>query len=113
MSKSMRNFLLILMITGLAFVFSCRNLTPPLRVEHTAPEKPRLSETDHEDDVPRITLADAKKEYDAGNAVIVDVRDENSYKQEHIAGAINITTQTLEANIDKIPKGKKIIAYCS
>lgn len=66
-----------------------------------------------DDEVPKITLADAKKEYDAGTAVIVDVRDEGSFKLEHIKGALHITTETLAADMNKLPKGKKIIAYCS
>jgi 3-mercaptopyruvate sulfurtransferase SseA len=65
------------------------------------------------DDAPRITIADAKKDYDAGTAVIVDVRAESAYKEEHIKGSLNITIDTLSANLNKLPKGKKIIAYCS
>ena len=65
------------------------------------------------DNAPRITLAEAKKDYDAGNAAIIDVRDEAAFNLEHIAGALNITPQTLDANISKLPKGKKLIVYCS
>ena len=61
-------------------------------------------------DVPRISVADAKKEVDAGNAVIVDSRAEAAYKAEHIAGSINVTN---ESEFDRLPKGKKIIVYCS
>ena len=61
-------------------------------------------------DVPRISVADAKKEADAGTAVIVDSRAESAYKAEHIAGSINITGET---QFDRLPKGKKIIVYCS
>ena len=65
------------------------------------------------DDAPRITIADAKKDYDAGTAVIVDVRAESAYKEEHIKGSLNITIDTMVASVNKLPKGKKIIAYCS
>ena len=60
--------------------------------------------------VPRISVADAKKEVDAGKAVIVDSRAESAYKAEHIAGSINVTD---ESKFDTLPKGKKIIVYCS
>lgn len=63
-------------------------------------------------DVPRISPADAKKEVDAGNAVIVDSRNAGTYEQEHIAGSINIPFGA-EADVSKLPKGKKIIVYCS
>ena len=63
-------------------------------------------------DVPRISVGDAKKDVDAGNAVIVDSRASTAYDQEHIAGAINIPFGT-KVDIASIPKGKKIIVYCS
>lgn len=64
-------------------------------------------------EAPRITLADAKKDFDAGTALFIDTRGAESYNQEHIAGAINITADDLKANLNKIPKDKKVIAYCS
>ena len=74
---------------------------------------PKTDEHGHTDDAPRITLADAKKEFDAGNAVFVDTRAEAAYKNERIKGAINITMNSAEEEYAKIPAGKKIIAYCS
>lgn len=64
-------------------------------------------------DVPRISVADAKKDYDAGSVVFIDSRQEASFAEEHIAGAINIPFGTQDTMMDKIPKGKKIIIYCS
>lgn len=65
-------------------------------------------------EVPRISLEDAKKDYDAGTAVIIDSRGEPQYKQEHIAGSIGIADLgPVEENYPNIPKGKKIIVYCS
>lgn len=65
------------------------------------------------DDAPRISLADAKKAYDDKSAVFVDTHSKQTYDADHIAGAINMTTADIVAVGDKIPKGKKIIAYCS
>ncbi|MFM9905227.1 MAG: rhodanese-like domain-containing protein [Pyrinomonadaceae bacterium] len=64
-------------------------------------------------DVPRITIEDAKKAFDDGSAVIVDARAPEIYKQEHIKGAINIPIGSSDEKFDVIPKGKKIIVYCS
>jgi 3-mercaptopyruvate sulfurtransferase SseA len=74
---------------------------------------PKTDEHGHTDDAPRISLADAKKDFDAGNVVFIDTRAETSYKQEHIKGAINIPMEAVEARYKEIPKGRKIIAYCS
>lgn len=64
-------------------------------------------------DVPRIAVADAKREVDAGNAVIVDSRAESAYLQEHIADSISIPFGTNNDAFSKLPQGKKIIVYCS
>ncbi len=74
---------------------------------------PKADDHGHADDAPRITLADAKKDFDAGNTIFVDTRGEAAYKNEHIKGSINITTETIEAKYKELPKDKKIIAYCS
>ncbi len=66
-----------------------------------------------EADVPRISLADAKKDYDAGTAVFIDSRNEATYKGEHITGSINIPFGEQDKMMDKVPKGKKLIIYCS
>jgi 3-mercaptopyruvate sulfurtransferase SseA len=70
---------------------------------------------DKDADVPRISLEDAKKAYDAGKAIIVDARAQVTYDQEHIKGAINIPFggEPTEEQLAKLPKGKKIIVYCS
>ena len=79
--------------------------------QDAAPQK--TDEHGHADEAPRITLADAKKDFDAGNVVFVDTRAEATYKQEHIKGAINMPMEAVEARYKEIPTGKKIIAYCS
>ena len=61
----------------------------------------------------RISLDDAKKSFDAGEAVFVDTRAEAGFKTEHIKGAINIPAGEFETRYAEVPKNKKIIAYCS
>ena len=98
---------------------ACQDAAPPVKVESAkttttnaaAPQK--TDEHGHADEAPRITLADAKKDFDAGNVVFVDTRAEATYKQEHIKGAINMPMEAVEARYKEIPTGKKIIAYCS
>ncbi len=65
------------------------------------------------EEAPRISLADAKKDFDAKNALFIDTRGEASYKTEHIKGAINIPADAFETRYTEVPKDKKIIAYCS
>jgi len=65
------------------------------------------------EEAPRISLEDAKKAFDAGDVVFVDTRAAAAYKTEHIKGAINIPAGEFEKRYAEVPKGKKIIAYCS
>lgn len=65
------------------------------------------------DDAPRITLADAKTDFDAGRAIFIDTRAADSFKLEHVKGAINIGLGDNAARYKEIPKDKKIIIYCS
>lgn len=62
--------------------------------------------------VPRISAEDAKKEFDAGNAVFVDTRGDAAWKAERLPGALSMATVTDE-KLATLPKGKKIITYCS
>lgn len=113
--SSMRIFLITTMVACLAFVLACTNAAEPpkLAANNAAPAKAADTHGDDHDDAPRITLAEAKKDFDAGNAVFIDTRGADGYKQEHVKGAINIAAGDIAAKADTIPKGKKIIAYCS
>ncbi len=66
-----------------------------------------------DDGIPRISLAEAKADFDAGKAVFVDTRAAESYKLEHVKGSINIYLGDFETRYKEIPTDKKIIAYCS
>ncbi len=65
-----------------------------------------------EADVPRISIEEAKKALDDGSVVFVDARAEEGYRQGHIKGAVSIPTATDEA-FRSLPKGKKIVVYCT
>ena len=109
-------FTFLSIIAGLVFAAACTDAAKPPEFVNARPQAPAAATQEHADDghdAPRISLADAKKDYDAGTAIIVDVRDAEAFKQEHVKGALNIPLAELDANINKIPKGKKIIAYCS
>lgn len=66
----------------------------------------------NESEVPRITVADAKKSFDDGGAVFVDARSLDAFRAERIKGAIHIEGAA-EDRFDSLPKGKKIVVYCT
>ena len=46
------------------------------------------------------------------NTVILDVRDQESYKKEHIPGAKNVPLSELAKHIATLPKNKTLVTYC-
>ena len=106
------------------FALACTDAAkPPTRVVNQPVATPAIAQQQQQqadnhdeaavDDAPRISLADAKKDFDNKTAVFVDTHTKEQFDVEHIPGAINIQANTIKQNMDKIPKGKKIIAYCS
>lgn len=116
----MRLILIFLISLSLAIGLGCNTAAAPevKKVEppkQTQPAPPSADAHNHEDDskTPRITLADAKKEFDAGTAVFVDTRDISSYRFNRIKGAIHLPAEAASTRWNELPKDKKIIAYCS
>ena len=134
----MRFILSMLMMTALALSLACQNASSSsteTKNEKTAADKTTekpAKKTDAKkaekkadnpsandgngngmDEAPRISLADAKKAFDTGEAVFVDTRSANLFQNERIKGAINISKDDFENAYNKVPKGKKIIVYCS
>ncbi|CAN5748429.1 hypothetical protein BH20ACI4_BH20ACI4_21270 [soil metagenome] len=108
--------IIAVLLFGFVVLTACQDAVESVKVGNAQTNTVTKSQTDehgHEDDAPRITLAEAKKEFDAGNAIFVDTRAEGSYKTEHIKGAINVPAEAAETRYKEIPTGKKIIAYCS
>ena len=64
-----------------------------------------------EEKVPRISAEDSKKEVDAGTAILVDSRGEGA--ADKLPGAIAMTSGASPDKFNELPKGKKIIVYCS
>jgi rhodanese-related sulfurtransferase len=62
-----------------------------------------------------VTPEEAKAALDSGAAVIVDVRNPASYEESHVAGAISIWLEDIEANPTgvNLDKDQWIITYCT
>ena len=97
----MKSKIAIIAVAVLALLAACK----PAEIEYV--------KYDTEEAVPRISADDSKKEVDAGNAILVDSRDKSAFDAERLPGAINIASNAAKESFDKLPKGKKIIVYCS
>ena len=66
-----------------------------------------------QNDVPRITPAEAYQAYQNQEIIILDVRDETSYQTQHIAGAINIPLDQLKTRLGELDQDIWVISYCT
>ena len=104
--------LVALAVISLSIFTACQKTAP---TGNTAKTNSASNSTpqDSLDNVPRISLADAKKAFDEGNVVFVDTRAEAAYKAEHVKGSLNIPAEAFQTRYAEVPKDKKIITYCS
>lgn len=63
--------------------------------------------------VARISAEDLHAQFSRGDVTIVDVRDASAYATAHIPGSLNIPMASIQGQIDTLPKGKPIVAYCT
>ena len=65
-------------------------------------------------DVPRITPEALNSRLKGGESVIiVDTRSARQFEGGHIAGAISIPLDQVEAHLDELPKDREIVFYCT
>lgn len=59
-----------------------------------------------------INAKELKKYLKLNSVILIDLREKEEYKQRHIADAINIPYEELDANLYKLPQNREIILYC-
>jgi rhodanese-related sulfurtransferase len=65
------------------------------------------------DGVKRVTTIELRDALAKGTAIVIDVRGDAAYKQNHIKGSISIPGDQVEAHLKDLPRDKMIVAYCS
>lgn len=112
----MRTFGLVLILAAI-FSSACisQNTSSPSNASRTQTPTAVPAEDDHtaERAVERISIPDARAAVERSDAVFVDVRQTNVYASGHIAGALSLPEAEIPVRGSSLPKGKKIIAYCS
>lgn len=61
-----------------------------------------------------IAPADYQAEFGSTGArhLLVDVRTPEEFAEGHIAGAVNISLQTLSERLNEIPRDQPVVVYC-
>ena len=104
-NRFMRGILAISLLLALVLSFGCAAKKPMTTQEMEAEARKHIQE---------ISVADAKKEFDSGKAVFLDVREPAEYEKGHIPKAKHLPRGMLEYDIAKIipDKSARIVAYC-
>ena len=69
--------------------------------------------TTYADGARRITTGELETLIEEGKAYVVDVRTQDSYDMGHIPGSHLIPAQEFYKHVDKLPRDKMIVTYCS
>lgn len=108
---------ILVLIAAVMVLSGCisQNTSSPSNVSRTQTPAPATAEDDHVAvrAVERISIPDARVAVEKGEAVIVDVRQANQFQIGHIAGPLSLPEAEIPTRGSSLPKGKKIITYCS
>ncbi|MCZ7582420.1 MAG: thiosulfate sulfurtransferase GlpE [Deltaproteobacteria bacterium] len=63
-------------------------------------------------EAPQLTVEEAKKRLDEGNATFVDVRDPLAFRNAHIPGAAHVGDHNVEEFVDGADKNRCLLVYC-
>lgn len=63
----------------------------------------------------RVSLEEAKRRFDEGKAVMLDVTDRFKYADvpDEIVGSVRIDPMWLDQSHTRLPAGKAVLAYCT
>ena len=116
----MRAFTLMTAIGLLAVLVACNSQEGNRKLGDTAQktQTPKTSQTAQPpqnslDSARRITAAELHKLWEKDEVLIVDTRNEPSFKQGHIRGSILIPANEFASRADELPKSKMIVTYCT
>lgn len=67
----------------------------------------------HDHTFDTVSVAELKALLDRGAVTVIDVRNAEPYLASHIPGALQIPLTRIQGEIPYLPKGKRIVTYCS
>ena len=114
----MRAFMLMMAMSLLAVLVACNSQEGNRGSGDTAQrtQTPRTSQTAQpppSNTARRITADELHRLWQKDEVLIVDTRNEPSFKQGHIRGAILIPAGEFASRADELPKSKMIVTYCT
>ena len=102
--------LLIVVLGALVLAACTANDTKPTTQARKANFVPS---TVSADGIARITIPELEALLKNNEAVVIDVRNQESFDQEHIVGSRLIPEMEIVARANELPRDKLIVTYCS
>ena len=115
----MRAFIYVTGLALLAFLVACNSQEGTMKrptgdLTKKGPTPPTTQPPQNPtDNARRITAEELHKLWQKDEVLIVDTRNEPSFKQGHIRGAILIPSNDFPARADELPKNRMIVTYCT
>lgn len=106
--------LAVIALLAAAIITGCSSNNQPANVAVKGSNaSPSNASAPPADNVRRVTISELRDALDQGKAVVVDVRGDAMYNQEHIKGSLNIPESQIASRAGELPKDKLIVLYCS
>jgi len=95
-----------------AFITGCNSAESKM-ASNQDKAKTAAPTTTPSDGVRRITITELKELQKKNAVYIIDVRNQSSYDGGHIPGSVLIPNTEILNHVDKLPRDKMIVTYCS
>jgi cytoskeletal protein RodZ len=111
MQRKKNNNLLPIILFIVVLALSIGGLVLAQNLRQARIENP--GEVTNQDAIPRVTAKEAYQAQLNSEAVIVDTRSEVQFQAQHVAGAINIPVDQVEAWLGELDPDTWYITYCT
>jgi 3-mercaptopyruvate sulfurtransferase SseA len=109
-----------ILVMALGFLVACnsnehlitRSPKPPIKTVQPPSQTPNVA-TNPADAARRITAEELHALWEKKEVLVVDTRNEPSFKQSHIKGAILIPANEFANRSSELPRNKMIVTYCT
>jgi len=72
----------------------------------------RLSATFFAESPEPVDVEELSRHLSRGDVVLLDVRPREEYESDHLPGALSVPIRDLESELGRLPRKKRIVAYC-
>ena len=102
-----------MILVAAALFAACNAVDSRVNTNNSNASSSPSSDAAYSDGVRRITPAELEALINEGKAFVVDVRSQDSFDMGHIPGSHLIPAQEFYKHVDKLPRDKMIVTYCS